>query len=536
MMNLPSSIQKTLLLGTSRAANLSFDDMPETLQQALFENEKTDKPEAALWERVAAYDLWKRAGAQALSVKAQDGDIAAPDSWQPCSALAEKKLYLLLQGTYPELKQEWLTLAQQFHCHLPYRFLPAMLDLGVKQTDLRIAIEAVLGERGRWLARQRLEWQWAGRGDELTAEALTEIWETGTLEQRMHVLRQVRAQDADAGRNMLTQVWKSEAPEHRVKLISCLNTGASSADQEFLELALDDKRKEVRAVAQAMLLTIPNSSLELRMRTRLDKLLLLEEAKNGAQELLINLPAERDKAMQRDGVGNGPHYGIGEKAGWLLDMLTAVSPLYWTEKWQLSAAQLLQLLAKTEYQEVLMTAWAAALQNLVAAAAAKNNLSAGLHEWCVEISKTSLYEGGKHSASLIQQISKIWASIPSKQSNDFLQGLLDDSPRLWTSAQLRLLGLLNLIAMQKLHWSAKLSLTIITRLRNSLISLGADHWFIKQILSNLAMAIDPVQMKEYEYGWPVTDSAWEKWQAIIDDFLALLRFRSEMLQSFQEQA
>ncbi len=529
MTMLTASIKKSLLLGTSRAGTQALNDLPAALQDSVFAETQNETPESGLWEGIAALDLWSRAGAQALAITGKPADMAADEKLKACPQQAETKLTLLLQGTYPELRLEWLSLASQHGCHLPYKFLPAMLELVRTQPAFKPHVAAVMGERGKWLARQNPAWNWHA-GSDTTEDSL---WETGTLEQRMEVLRSSRSKDPELGRSMLQQVWNNEPPEHRIRLIQCLKENLSVADQEFLERALDDKRKEVRTTAQALLLSLPDSLLELRMRTRLDTLLSIRPDIIGDTELLVSLPVERDKAMQRDGIGSTSHYGIGEKAGWLLDMLAAVSPLYWSEKWQLGPAQLFALAAKSDYQQVLLTGWATALQTLSARAGMQDHASPQLENWCLELSHLSLQADSKHRANLSPFVYKILANAQSGFVYAFFLELL--TPGQVNFSVWAVLELFQQVAAQKRCLPAALSIAIVAHIRNNLSQLTAEFWSLKQVLNTLALVIDPAQLHEYERDWPRADPHWDKWQTTIDDFLALLRFRSEMMHTFLEQ-
>ena len=59
------------------------------------------------------------------------------------------------------------------------------------------------------------------------------------------------AGDASATRRpraQLTATWSSEPPEHRAALLPQLAVGLGPADEALLDTALDDRRKEVRAL------------------------------------------------------------------------------------------------------------------------------------------------------------------------------------------------------------------------------------------------------------------------------------------------
>ena len=116
-------------------------------------------------------------------------------------------------GADSELLAELLTAASEAGYLAPAPLLPGLLDAAVRTAALRPVVAAVLGARGRWLARHRPDWQRvvdeapaaaAGgqpgdRGAEGAAGRRTtggdpEVWRTGSRGERHAYL--VRLRDA----------------------------------------------------------------------------------------------------------------------------------------------------------------------------------------------------------------------------------------------------------------------------------------------------------------------------------------------------
>src|SRR5436190_1181360 len=81
--------------------------------------------------------------------------------------------------------------------------LAEALAAGTRSVALRPALLAVIGERGRWLARWNHDWRWAAEAlpelaDGVPADTET-IWQEGTAAQRLAILRLVRGEDAVRG-------------------------------------------------------------------------------------------------------------------------------------------------------------------------------------------------------------------------------------------------------------------------------------------------------------------------------------------------
>ena len=96
---------------------------------------------------------------------------------------------------------------------------------------------------------------------------------------------------------------------------------SSAADEPLLESALDDRRREVRAVAAAQLAHLPSSALAARMLERARQHVRVERA--ARERLVVDPPGELDAALLRDGVAKRARAGLGERASWLAGILEA---------------------------------------------------------------------------------------------------------------------------------------------------------------------------------------------------------------------
>ncbi|MGN9907895.1 SWIM zinc finger family protein [Phytohabitans sp. LJ34] len=274
----------------------------------------------------------------------------APDEIAPqVPAAAGRRLALLLSdGGVPGgtevalgLLGDWLGHAADLGYRVPPELLPPLLDAGRRRTALRPALGAVAGRRGGWLAARRADWRYLLT--EATADPDPQDWATGTPGQRLAYLAAVRATDPAAGLALLSETFDIEDPDDRARLLGALATGLSLADEPLLERALDDRRKEVRAVAADLLSMLPGSALSQRMAERALACVRIERRALGRDRLVVTPPGECDAAMRRDGVQPKPPRGIGPQA-WLLEEILARTPLdTWTTAFARTADQVLAL-------------------------------------------------------------------------------------------------------------------------------------------------------------------------------------------------
>jgi hypothetical protein len=523
--------QQLLKIGTARAGRLPAPlaaPLDELLPPA-----DANQPEAALWLSLGVLDLWERSGFLPSDGPAQAAPDAAPhERLRGCPARAETVLAQLLRGLHPAgLQSEWLRLLQRYGGHLPARFLPRLLDAATRQPALRPQLLPVLGERGRWLARVQAEWAWA------TADANADMddaaWDTGTLEQRLAALCAWRERDPQGAREALAAAWPSETPEQRAALLPALTVNLSLDDEAFLETALDDRRKEVRTAAQQLLASLPGSQLGQRMLARLLPLLRLEKPWLGKAHIVVALPPEYHADMRRDGIGISSHPSIGEKAGWVVDMLAAIDPRFWSRQFERTPRECISLAEASEFTAVLLRGWALGALRQAQADRAPDAMTWPyvLAGWWVEANvvqreavpnalfdlvATCFHEdAGGASSTLLDTFSGNWL-----QDGDVLQQLhrlVDKSQETWTPGLTR-------------RFLQLLEATHPGMLRPGQPSIA------RLLLPAFARVADPATAAGAEVQWRADLGTIAEWRAPIDNFFDLVRLRHEMILSFQEPA
>lgn len=177
---------------------------------------------------------------------------------------------------------------------LPDRLLAPLLSAARTSPELADALPPVLGTLGSWLsAQQDAAAKPAGR-DAAPDEEFDEIWETGTLPERVEWLAGLRERDPDAGREALLGVWDTEGAPERGLLLACLATGLGMADEPFLEeRGLRDRAGGVREMSRELLAGLPDSRFGQRMAER-------------ARATVNLVPPPPDQDAARDGVTGAP--------------------------------------------------------------------------------------------------------------------------------------------------------------------------------------------------------------------------------------
>jgi hypothetical protein len=223
-----------------------------------------------------------------------------------------------------QLLREWLELAAARGWRAPPELLPDLLDTARGLRMLRPPVATTGGARAVWLAGLNPEWSFLLSEPEATTDRAA--WEDGPIGLRVGYLSELRGRDPAAGLALLEGTWAEESPEDRIRLLATLHNGRNLGDEPFLERALDDRRREVRAAAAGLLADVAGSQYQQRMAERARNAVTLS-----GRTLRIDPPANCDAAMRRDGIAHRPPSGVGERAWWLEEVIARTPLATWPE-------------------------------------------------------------------------------------------------------------------------------------------------------------------------------------------------------------
>ncbi|MEW2116519.1 DUF5691 domain-containing protein [Streptomyces sp. NPDC005474] len=312
----------------------------------------------ALLDAAAVETVRRRAGLRPARTATRP-EPAAPDPRPPLPSAAARRLSLLLadrpgtpggsgrRGTAPDLMEllpQWLAAANAHGFAAPPQTLPALLDAARGRTDLRPAALEFAGPRALWLARLNTDWRFAlrstpGGGTALPGveetERIQRLWQEGLFAERVSLLAAIRAREPAAARELLETTWPTERAEDRLMFLDSLRTGLRPEDEPFLERALADRSRNVRATAAELLSALPDSALAARMAVRAGACVALDHTNSaagmsggggdasGGPSLVVEAPHECDAGMERDGVVAKAPSGRGERSWWLGQLVEA---------------------------------------------------------------------------------------------------------------------------------------------------------------------------------------------------------------------
>jgi hypothetical protein len=319
----------------------------------------TDSPEQQLLLAAGTLALMQKAGFQPPKATNEPPSPALADTWQPLGPLGANSFRTLLASNhYAAFRTDyWLQMAQHQRLVPPELLVEALNNESFRRHSPGNL--ALLGERGRWLAQQNPDWH-AVLAPQHSAEDLG-TWETGTLAQRKRFIGQLHQTDAEQARQLLATALPTEPAATQAALLGELAPTVAATDTALLTSYLSSKSKEVRQTVVPMLVRLPQSELLERLWQLAVPLLSLKRPLLGSNKLHVTLPESWDKSWQADGIEQKTtSIEGGERAGWLGQLLSLLPPSRWTAYLGVSAEELLDLAAESEWHTLLLRAWSRA--------------------------------------------------------------------------------------------------------------------------------------------------------------------------------
>ncbi|MEU8776733.1 DUF5691 domain-containing protein [Streptomyces sp. NPDC048606] len=428
------------------------------------------------------------------------------------------------RGAAPDLTEllpQWLATAERHGYRAPSELVPALLDAARARTDLRPRALALAGARGLWLARLNPEWRFALRAtaggagqapDPTDGPAVARLWEEGLFAERVALLGRVRAHDPAAALRLLGTTWPQERAEDRLMFLDSLRVGLSPADEPFLEEALGDRSRNVRATAAELLSALTGSALAGRMAVRA----LACVGPDGVEP-----PAECDAGMARDGVVRRPPAGRGERAWWLGQLVEAAPLSCWRERFAGLAPERIVELAVTGgwaegWAEELHAAWCRAAVRQRDAAWSKALLGP----------PSAPPAAGPGTASLAER-AKLLETLPEGER------------AAWVAGFVRAHGLseaFQLLGVCRVPWAGELGRAVVDALEAAR-EAGSYPWSFSGVMGLAERCLDPAEadhlaaltVAEAQAPAEATPGADAYWAEAFGRLVATLRLRAAML-------
>ncbi|WP_447037905.1 DUF5691 domain-containing protein [Streptomyces sp. DSM 118878] len=477
----------TALLGTDRRA------LPDALRTL------GEEAPVALLGAAAEQTVRRRAGL-CPAPAAVLPEPAADDPRPPVPPAARRRLATLLtdqagtggsgrRGAAPDLMEllpQWLALANARGYGAPPELLPDLLNAARGRTDLRPQALAFAGPRALWLARLNPDWKFALRSTpgggmalpppEETAK-VRHLWEEGLFAERVALLTALRAHDAHAARELLGTTWSTERAEDRLMFLDSLRTGLSAEDEPFLERALTDRSRNVRATAAELLSALPVSALAGRMASRAASYVAVDHV-SSVPTLMVEAPHECDAGMERDGVVPKPPTGRGERSWWLGQLVEAAPLAAWPARLgNRTPAEIVALPVADDWRDELHAAWCRAAVRQRDAVWSRALLG----------TPSSPDAAGPGAVSLAER-SKLLAALPAAERCEWVAGFI---------AAHGLSEAFQLLGVCAVPWAGPLGRAVVDAL-NIARDAGSYPWSFSGVMGLAERCLDPSEAVRLE--------------------------------------
>ncbi|MEW2621090.1 DUF5691 domain-containing protein [Streptomyces sp. NPDC048106] len=498
----------------------------------------------ALLDAAAEATVRRRAGLRAARA-ARRPERAPADPRPALPAAAAGRLAALLadrsggtgggrRGSSPDLMEllpQWLAAANAYGYAAPAQALPALLDAARGRTDLRPAALTFAGPRALWLARFNPDWRFALRSapgggaalpDPGDAEAIRRLWEEGLFAERVALLGALRARTPAHARELLAATWPTERAEDRLMFLDSLRSGLSAADEPFLEKALGDRSRNVRATAAELLSALPGSALAARMAVRATACVALDRTED-APVIAVEAPHECDPGMERDGVVATPPAGRGERSWWLGQLVEAAPLGTWPRRLGGRGAQEIVALPVADgWQGELHAAWCRAAVRQRDA------------EWSrALLGSPSAPEAGGPGAVSLAERAKLLAALEPAERAEWVAGFI---------AAHGLSEAFQLLGVCAVPWAAPLGGAVVDAL-NIARDAGSYPWSFSGVMGLAERCLDPAEATRLRSLLAVPDEredaapgAGGYWAEAFQRLVTTLRLRASMADELRPAA
>jgi hypothetical protein len=434
----------------------------------------------------------------------ETGQLAKPK----LSRIVER---MLLEEDLQPILSEYIQYSAGADIVLPAEALPAVFEQHLDRPDQLLLIQEVMGNRGEWLARQNPDWAI------YTSLSDKEIWQYGTVLERMQYLSKLRLTDPGKAIRLLEDTWLKESQQQQLHLLSSLRLHTSTDDIPFLEKCLAMSDLHIRTLAAKILLTLPTSSYRKSVIAAAQSWFLYNKEDgfqlnnsldlNALAQQVGMLPMEHNKKLNKS-----------QEKQLLSFILSLLPPQEWERISGQKSDSSFAALQKASFYFVNRAALAESIH---------------LHQdflWMTLFvqSLTTLEKSHWEEAAILRLLRQLPYQVFAEVCNSYVQfhnNLLESSSVVYF-----------LLMETEHHWPNRLTIRIIQVFQDYLqyasTSFRDDATHYEALLLRLALKSDTSLLVNLQINWPQGSFSWYQWEASVQKMLRILQFRAKMIQAF----
>jgi hypothetical protein len=433
----------------------------------------------------------------------------------PLATPRQESLLLRLLGEMDAaLIVEWCTHALAKAVRVPPAAVPGLLAWWARQNRRAPEVLAAAGTCGSWLAGLNPDWNRPVATAQVPANA-EDLWQTGSILERMALLQTVRAQDPARGVELLRSTWSADAADDRRKFVELLLATVCPGDEPFLEAALDDKSKQVRREAARALARLPGSGLRARMTERAKPTITITKSKGwmlGREKMAIAIepPKAYDPSWKRDAIEETPA-DKGQRAFWFTQLVAGSDLSALARPSGLEPAAFLEALSGDAFYRELLAA--------MTTSAATCPGQPGCVQWAEAIIARSSERAFEH----LQELSPLWMAQDQQRSEALRLSLISG----WKGGTAQ--HMWKVLAADPRPWSQGFSQQAAMLLRK--VHVKREYaWEMGVNLWNASHLLHPAAAEAFES--IITESYPDKLDPNAAKSLVRIRLRAEMYREF----
>jgi len=296
--------------------------------------------------------------------------------------------------------------------------------------------------------------------------------------------------------------------------LDSLRSGLGPQDEPFLEQALADRSRNVRATAAELLSALPDSALAGRMAARAGACVAVDPMRD-APTVVVEAPHECDASMERDGVVAKAPAGRGERSWWFGQLAEAAPLGTWPARLGGRTPQeLVALPVADDWQSDLHAAWCRA-------AVRQRNA-----EWARALLGTpSAPEAGGPGAVSLAERAKLLGTLSAAERSGWVAGFI---------ATHGLSEAFQLLGVCAVPWSGPLGRAVVDAL-DIARDAGSYPWSFSGVMGLAERCLDPEQANRLEGLTSIPEEAEDAtpgaggyWAEAFQRLVTTLRLRAKM--------
>ncbi|MCH2046205.1 MAG: DUF5691 domain-containing protein [Saprospiraceae bacterium] len=433
-----------------------------------------------------------------------------------CSAKTRTHLIHSIKNAYDEILVELISQLEQHQQRIPFELLPDIFTYALAQQKIQVLLHRSVGHRGLWLSQFNPKWNFI----QVNNYGLQQIniFTHGKRLQRLSYLRQIRTQNPKQALELIQTYWSKESKKNKISFLEILEVNLSDLDLTFLEDCLQHPTLEVQQTSATLLNKIPNSAFNKELALYLFQIFK-------PKTLEINLTKDHLTTKKLNHYKILPEIQLFDnqpKEKHIIQLLCLLPPQLWETYTSINSLDFVDQICIQQSKYFMEYLWA------MAKASKKfgdNALWIKCHQWYQALSSQRQYAPQTNFDFLYDE-------MPNKVLNQICLDLLKQDGQDAISEDH---PVVNLLLLEEYQWTDLLALEVVQRIQNAIARDSyVFHWSLKAVLKRAAVAVNPNLYDKVQYNWPEQSPSWHSWKLEVENFLAILDFRKEILAEFNK--